>query len=125
ETHSEMKREDRRILTQTILNGGSIVLAVALVLLALRLMFGSVVTMLGAPSAPAAPRPVADANDASPPLLVAAGGPAETAAPPAGQVGNGAPVRNRNGVTNRVSEISRRRPEDAAALIMNMLEEDH
>ena len=57
ETMTEVKREERRELMQTVFGRGVIVLAAVFVLVALRLLVGPMLRAFGAPPAPAVPLP--------------------------------------------------------------------
>jgi flagellar biosynthesis/type III secretory pathway M-ring protein FliF/YscJ len=104
---------------QTIFGRGVIVLAAVFVLVVLRLMLGPLLRALGAPSGPGPTK--------GPRVPAASGSPAGSVARDADDVVvELAPVeRQRTQVlTGRISEMSRSRPQEAAALIRNMLEEE-
>jgi flagellar M-ring protein FliF len=118
ETVIEEKSEQRRELMQTVFSRGIIVLAAVFVLVALRLLLGPLLKALGGVPGGATPAPQAPQ---------ASGAYAPAAASHADDVViDVAPVeRPRSQVlTGRISEMSRNRPQEAAALIRNMLEEE-
>jgi len=107
EAQVEAQRESQRVVMQTVVSKGSIVLAAVVVFIALRMAFASMAKVLNA----TAPQAVALAGSTAPGSTFNLDLPAVT------------PPKN-SAVSGRVSEISRKRPEEAAALILNMLEEE-
>jgi flagellar M-ring protein FliF len=120
ETLTEEKREQHRELLQTIFSRGIIVLAALFVLVALRMMLGPMVKALGGAPAPVAPAPRAAPAPGTAAYAAAAGTAADDV------VIDIAPVERPRSqlLTGRISEMSRNRPQEAAALIRNMLDEE-
>jgi len=113
ETAGALQRGERRELVQAVISKGSIVIAAVIVLIALRLAFTSMAKVLGAPVAAPLPAGGAAGPDAGAAALSAFDLEMPAVTPPRNSV-----------VTGRVSAMSRQKPEEAAALILDMLEQE-